>query len=69
MGAAGRKLIEKQFDAALQTEKLEKHYDALVKLWTRTRTSPGRGDRLQGGPHPGRHHRPTLPQKRLGEGC
>ncbi|MBB4638206.1 hypothetical protein FHS01_004266 [Longimicrobium terrae] len=21
-----------------------------------------------GGPHPGRHHRPTLPQKRLGEG-
>ncbi|MBB4639107.1 hypothetical protein FHS01_005171 [Longimicrobium terrae] len=25
--------------------------------------------RLHGGPHPGRHHRPTLPQNRLGEGC
>ncbi|MBB4635052.1 hypothetical protein FHS01_001062 [Longimicrobium terrae] len=23
---------------------------------------------IAGGPHPGRHHRPTLPQKRMGEG-
>ncbi|MBB4639430.1 hypothetical protein FHS01_005498 [Longimicrobium terrae] len=26
------------------------------------------GAEFAGGPHPGRHHRPTLPQKRLGEG-
>lgn len=38
MGAAGRKLAEKNFDRARQIVKLEAHYDAVVKLWTRTRT-------------------------------
>ncbi|MES2442762.1 MAG: glycosyltransferase [Pseudomonadota bacterium] len=42
MGAAGRKLVEREFDVVRQMVKLEAHYDALVKLWTRTRTSATR---------------------------